>query len=108
MAPHRFPGLVNVEYTNFLNLPTSASTEKGVALLAIIEETGVVGALVFILWALYVLPANWTDDRSEALPVLTIIALNFGEATFFSIGGFGLLPLLMLGYYATQKSLRNL
>lgn len=82
----------------FLGLPIGASAEKGVTPLMVVEELGIFGAVLVALWTLRLLR---TTARGGIVPfavVLTVLFLNFGEATLFSPGGFGLLPLILLGW----------
>lgn len=68
----------------------SSPIEKGVAPIMILGETGVVGSLVFI--AFLVVFYFGCESKSLFISVtmmLVLLALNMGEATFFSPGGIG-------------------
>lgn len=86
-----------------LGVPTGAAIEKGVLPIAVVEELGVFGAAVVLAWLwIVVYRASRASVTALAL-VLTTVMLNFGESTFFSPGGFGLLPLILLTWAATAK-----
>jgi len=81
-----------------LNLPVGASIEKGVVPLAIIEELGLFGGLLAFTW-LWCLIRRGAQGGTVPLAICTtIVILNMGEATFFSPGGLGLLPIILLGW----------
>lgn len=76
--------------TGAFGMPVGASVEKGFMPSAVLEETGVVGAiLVLLMLVALVRPVI----RSAPLPIfwmlLTSILINFGEMVFFSVGGMG-------------------
>jgi len=86
-----------------LNLPVSVSVEKGVLPLAILEEVGVIGFLVIVLWGRATVWKTLKGGGAAVGLLATIILLNFGESTFFSVGGFGMLPTVLLGWIATRQ-----
>jgi hypothetical protein len=84
-----------------LGLPISAAIEKGVLPLAIVEELGFVGSSFVFAWlVLLVVIASRAGVTALAL-VFTTFLLNFGESTFFSPSGLGLLPLILIAWAAT-------
>lgn len=83
----------------FLGLPVGASVEKGFALIALLEEVGLIG---FVLFIALVGSLLWPTFRSKAsiAPIalaLGALLVNFGESIFFAMGGSGLLVWLLLG-----------
>lgn len=94
--------------TGFLGLPTGASVEKGFMPTAVLEETGIAGAiLVSILIILLVRPV-WKSGNMLYLWVIFICLLvNLGEMVFFSIGGMGFFFWLMMAF-AHTASIREL
>jgi len=84
-------------------LPVSAAVEKGVLPLAIVEEIGVVGFGVVLLWVLALLRMSARAGVAPVAVCLTALFLNMGEATLFSPGGLGLLMLIMLGWAASSS-----
>jgi hypothetical protein len=76
----------------FLGLPISAATEKGNAFVALLGETGLVGAVLFglLLWAM-TKRVVYTASLSSAMLFFTALFVNAGEAVLFSLGGAGLI-----------------
>jgi hypothetical protein len=73
-------------------VPVTAPAEKGVLVTAVLEETGLLGALAF---SLFFIPLAWPVLRRGSLPAITLFAtaflLNMGEMLFFASGSLGLL-----------------
>lgn len=93
---------MQIERDPVFGLPFSASIEKGVLPIAILEELGIM-AFVVALWF-------WTLVRRAARGGVTPLAvtttallLNMGENTFFSPGGMGLLSLVLVCWAATAS-----
>ena len=81
-----------------LGLPVSAIIEKGVLPLAVLEELGLMGLMLVVLWLWQLL---WRSARGGFLPLalcLTALLLNMGESMLFSTSGMGLLVLVLLGW----------
>lgn len=97
------PDLMIIERDAILGLPTSAAIEKGVLPVAVLEELGVFGAAAVLAWLFMVVRRASRASVTALALVLTTLFLNFGESTFFSPGGLGLLPLILLGWAATHK-----
>jgi hypothetical protein len=92
------PADMDVARDPILNLPVGAAIEKGVLPLAIVEELGIVISILFGAWVFRLM---WIAGRGGLVPstvVTTALITNFGEATFFSAGGFGLILLLFIGW----------
>lgn len=86
---------LNVEYDPFFGLPISAAIEKGVLPIAVLEELGImVGSFVF-LWIFYSFYKAAQVDAQKLSILLCIILLNLGEYMFFSVGGMGMLMLIL-------------
>lgn len=92
-----------VDRDPFLGLPTGAVIEKGVMPVAVVEELGIFGAVAVFCWLWVVVVRASRSSVSGLAVVLTVILLNFGESTFFSPGGFGLLPLILIAWAATSR-----
>lgn len=94
------PESFHVRREPLFGLPIGASTEKGFAFVAIVEEVGVVGTTVFLLFIVMLLRPALAKRRSWPNYALVFGALfvNFGEAVFFAMGGQGLIVWLLLGY----------
>ncbi len=99
------PALMEVKRDPVLGLPTGASIEKGVTPLMVLEEVGVLGALFVALWVLRLLRSAARSGLAPFAVCMTVLLLNMGEATLFSAGGMGLLPMILLGWaYAGDQS----
>lgn len=97
-------GLMEIEYDPIFNLPVSAAVEKGVVPIAILEELGILLGLVVYFWFYTLCKRAFRLGFQNLALILFILALNMGEATFFSAGGLGLLCLLVLGWAITVMS----
>jgi hypothetical protein len=80
-------------------LPLSASMEKGFLPSAVLEETGAIGTMLFLLF-LFALFRHVFSETHFMLPwmFLTSLFVNVGEMIFFSAGGFGLYIWLLMGW----------
>jgi hypothetical protein len=94
----------NVVYDETTGLPISAAAEKGVLPLAVLEELGILGFAWVALWMWGVLRRSARAGPEALALVVTVLATNLGEATFFSPGGLGLLYLVCVGWGATGPS----
>src|SRR5690606_20509991 len=92
------PDRMTVSRDPMFGLPIGAAVEKGVTPLMVVEEWGVSGALVVAGWAFAPLRGAARGGLSALAVVLVVLLLNLGEATLFSPGGFGLLPIVLLGW----------
>lgn len=80
------------EVETFNGIPVSASTEKANLLLAVIEESGILGGLIFFPFLILLT----IEMREESIFWLAILLSNLSEVTFFSIGSFGLLAAILI------------
>ena len=79
-------------------LPLSASTEKPNLVMALLEETGLVGLVSFLPFFLALIRQILRRaDLQLAWMLFTALAVNVGETVFFSMGGLGLYTLLLVG-----------
>ena len=86
-----------IDYYN--GIPISASTEKANLPLAILEETGVLGFVSFVLLFSFV---SKRVGREKYLWIAIILS-NFAEVTFFSFGSFGLLAGVIMAKIVALK-----
>lgn len=101
------PELMIVERDPIFGLPTSAKVEKGVMPVAVMEETGLIGALVAALWAWTMLRASARRGMISLALLIVILLLNMGESTLFSPGGAGLLTLVTIGWCVSAREVRR-
>ena len=90
------PELMEVERDSVLGLPLSAPVEKGVMPVAVVEELGIFGALAVLGWLLVVLRRGAQAGVQRFAVLITLVLVNFGESMFFSVGGMGMLLLILL------------
>ena len=84
-------------------IPTSASVEKGFMPSAVLEETGLTGALlVLLLLAALLKTVLKGGDISAVVILFTSLLPNVGEMVFFSLGGVGLFFWIMMGFAINQ------
>lgn len=104
VVPYNDPDAVQLLDPIF-GLPLSAPTEKGFLPTAILEETGIVGAvfLLFLLGSLFRF-ASGRGDSAVMWSFYTSILVNVGEMVFFSFGGLGLYTWLIIGWAANSQS----
>jgi membrane-anchored protein YejM (alkaline phosphatase superfamily) len=94
-----------IERVTFLNLPISAPTEKGIIYISILEELGIFGFILFIMLIFILFYKAIIYNMSSIIVFIVILLSNIGEATFFSIGGLGLLNLIFLTLIITRPKL---
>jgi hypothetical protein len=71
-------------------IPLSASVEKGFMPTAVLEETGLIGAVLTIALLIFLfMPAVQHPDPTLFWVMATCLLLNLGEMVFFSVGGMG-------------------
>lgn len=90
------PEYMEVVRDPVLGLPVSALVEKGVMPIAIVEEIGIVGAMLVLGWFLFVLRCGAQVGVQNFALIITVVLVNFGESMFFSVGGMGMLLLILL------------
>jgi hypothetical protein len=93
---------------SIFGLPISTRIEKGVIPLIILEEIGIIGFILFSIWILLIFKRTILNGI-EYLPVLFyMLIINLGEGILFSVGGIGLLIIVLLTSFTTKpKLLRN-
>lgn len=80
----------NIEIDTTTGLPVGAPTEKANLIIAVLEETGIVGSIAFFIFFLSFLRAIANSANTAlAWAALTAVSTNVSEVTFFSMGGFG-------------------
>lgn len=101
------PEYMEVERDPILGLPLSALVEKGVMPVAVVEELGVFGALAVLGWFMVVLRRSARSGTSQFAVLITLLLVNFGESMFFSVGGMGMLLLILLTGSVTGEQQSN-
>jgi hypothetical protein len=99
------PMTQHIEGDSVLGLPTSAPTEKGNVASAILEETGLVGGVGFLILVVVMIRRQAVAAHEQWWPFATCLLVNFGEMGLFSMGGLGLLIWVFIGI-ASRPALR--
>jgi O-antigen ligase len=99
------PGLSErVADDRVLGVPVTAPVEKGFLLSALLEETGVVGTFIFLMFlGLLLLRIARQATFAAAWMAMAAVCVNIGEAVLTSPGGMGLFVWLIVGYATTQR-----
>ena len=101
------PSAMFIQREPIFNLPISASTEKGMVFLMMLEEVGFFIFIIFIMWLSYIFYKAFINGLEGLIVFFTIIFLNLGESTFFSMGGLGLLSIIILTSIITKPKLQK-
>lgn len=96
------PEFMEIQRDPVLGLPIGASIEKGVMPLAILEEVGIPGAALFLVWLWMILRRSAKAGMAPFTVVITILFINLGESVFFSPGGMGMLQLILVAWAASM------
>lgn len=93
----------------FQKIPISGGVEKSLLATKILEETGLVGAVLFtLLIGSLAVPVLSRGARfADGWLFLTCLLTNIGEATLFSLGGIGLLLWLLIAFSAQSANPRQ-
>jgi hypothetical protein len=76
----------------------SAPTEKGFLPTALLEEVGIIGALLFAVFLIAFFVHYWKIRNIIALGMMAcLLLLNLGEMMFFALGGMGLYSWSLIG-----------
>ena len=92
------PLSMNITRDPVFELPVGASVEKGVMPLAVLEEVGIPGLILFGLWIWVVLRRSARAGMAPLAVVITVLLINMGESVLFSPGGMGLLQLILISW----------
>lgn len=79
-------------------IPVSAVVEKGVAHIAVLEEIGAPGFIIYLWWLSIFVFRSYNSSLTSFGMASLIILVNFGDAYLFSVGGMGLLLLIFVGF----------
>jgi len=92
------PASMVVYYDPYFHLPVSAAIEKGVLPVAVLEETGIIGFIIFlVIISGFIISATY-NGLPQLLVLLTVLFTNLAEYTFFSPGGTGMLLILVIAW----------
>ncbi len=93
------PSTFIIRRDTLTGLPVGASIEKGMLVVAILEELGLVGASIFIILLYSLLSPTFRRGVNLSSATLSVAAflINFGESVFFSFGGMGTWMWLLIG-----------
>lgn len=100
-----YPTLMVIERDPVFDLPVSALVEKGVMPVAIVEELGLIVGLAVFGWLLAALRRSARAGVPQFAVVITLLLVNLGESMLFSVGGMGMLLLILLTGAITSERL---
>lgn len=87
-----------VNESHYMNIPLGAPTEKGFLFSALLEEVGIIGTFLFLLFLFELMkPIIKFGDLPSAWLFWTAFFVSFSEMVFFSPGGLGMYIWLCLG-----------
>lgn len=92
------PEDIKIEFDPFFNIPISAVIEKGVLPIAVLEELGLVLGIVVFFWFILSFYRSAQVDVQKLCIIICIVCLNLGEYMFFSVGGMGMLMLILFTF----------
>jgi len=98
---------MRISYDPFFGLPIQAPVEKGIIFVAILEEVGITGFILFLLWIKGLVNRAINIGGMSVFIIITIFLLNMAEATLFSPGGMGLINLILLTSVITNTKIKN-
>lgn len=101
------PSEMEIERDPIFNLPLGAPIEKGVMPIALIEELGIFGATIGVMWIMLIIRKGATAGATQFAAVITLLLVNMGEFMFFSAGGMGMLLLIILTGAITGERIKN-
>ncbi len=88
----------------FMGIPTGFPVEKGFLPSAVLEETGIIGMVLFIVLIGFLLIRVLGHGAFPHVAlILACVLANTGEMVFFSFGGPGLYYWLLMGFAYTQS-----
>lgn len=90
------PSEMEIVRDGFLGLPLSTAVEKGVMPIAVIEELGIICAAAVFLWLLLVLKICSAKGAQKLVLVMTLLLINLGESMLFSVGGMGMILIILM------------
>jgi hypothetical protein len=85
-------------------LPVMATVEKGVMPVAVIEETGIIGALITYPWLLLLLFRAVRGGMITDTVFWSVLVTNIAEACLFSPGGQGMFQLIFAIWASTAPT----
>ena len=91
----------------YFDLPISAPIEKGIMPLAILEEVGILGAILVFSWVAIMFRRAWQSGPTQFIVISTAFMVNLGQNIFFSTGGLGLLVILLVTWSIAPRPLNK-
>lgn len=95
--------LSSVTRDGLFGLPISAPIEKGTLPVAVLEELGIFGFIAVVAWIWVISVFAVQAGFPQFFVLLTLLLTNLGESTLFSVGGIGLLLLILLTWSITAR-----
>jgi hypothetical protein len=84
-----------------------APTEKGFIITAVLEEVGVVGFVIFLMYIVSYLKYTYSTSNLIGVSMFAcFLLMNFGEMIFFSFGGTGYICWVLISFSTFSKNLQ--
>lgn len=99
--------LASLNITSVFGIPIGAPVEKGVTPIAVWEEIGVIGAILFLMWLFAVSLRTLRGGGVQAAVLITIMLINLGEASLMSAGGIGLFQIIVIGWLSSKAESKS-
>jgi hypothetical protein len=99
------PLAMQIDRDPVFGIPVSASVEKGIAPMALLEENGILGAFLFTLFLYFLIRRPFRQKLLYLTwPILAVIAINLGESAIFSFNAQAGILWLIIFHHVKRSS----
>lgn len=99
--------LNNFDDVLFFLIEYRPQAEKGVIFLLVLEELGIIGLLIFVIWLISLISTILLGNNIELIIIFIILFTNLGEAVLFAPGGLGLLFIILIFWAGTRSNQKS-
>jgi hypothetical protein len=98
----------NFDRVLFFLIEYRPEAEKGVIFLLVLEELGIIGLIIFVIWLISLISRTIRLGKNiELIIIFIILFTNLGEAVLFAPGGLGLLFIILIFWTGTRSNQRS-
>jgi hypothetical protein len=98
----------NFDNVLFFLIEYRPQAEKGLIFLLVLEELGIIGLLIFVIWLISLISRTiLSGNNIELIIIFIILFTNLGEAVLFAPGGLGLLFIILIFWAGTRSNQRS-
>jgi len=98
----------NFDRVLFFLIEYRPQAEKGVIFLLVLEELGIIGLIIFVIWLISLISRTIRLGKNiELIIIFIILFTNLGEAVLFAPGGLGLLFIILIFWAGTRSNQRS-